>query len=61
MWHRIPISEIEIGDRLGVSGKVKSINEIDNDKVRISFEMDGAYVFNKCEIVNIYRLYNNKL
>lgn len=59
MWHKIPIGEMKIGDRLGGSGKCTSIEEIGNDKVRIHFEMDGFYIFNKCEIANIYRLYNN--
>lgn len=58
-WLQIPISEIKIGDRLGTSGKVKSINEIGNNKIQVRFELDGAYIFNKDNIVNIYRLYNN--
>lgn len=60
-WLRIPISEIKLGDRLGISGLVKSISDVENEpnKIRVRFELDGAYIFNKDNIVNIYRLYNN--
>ena len=58
-WLQIPISEIKIGDRLGTSGKVKSITDISETEIRVRFELDGAYIFNKSNIVNIYRLYNN--
>ena len=59
MWIQIPISEIEIGDRVGTSGKVKSITDISETEIRVRFELDGAYIFNKSNIVNVYRLYNN--
>lgn len=61
MWIQIPISEIKIGDRVGTSGKVKSISDISETEIRVRFELDGAYVFNKSNIVNVYRLYNNPL
>ena len=58
-WLQIPISEIKIGDRVGTSGKVKSISDISETEIRVRFELDGAYIFNKSNIVNVYRLYNN--
>ncbi len=58
-WLQIPISEIKIGDRVGTSGKVKSLSDISETEIRVRFELDGAYIFNKSNIVNVYRLYNN--
>lgn len=58
-WLQIPISEIKIGDRLGTSGKVESISDISENEIRVCFELDGYYIFNKTNIVNIYRLYKN--
>ena len=54
--YQIQIQDIRLGDTVGVSGKVTEVQR-HGQQVRVRFEMDGVYTFDRNTVVNVYRLY----
>ena len=57
--YQIEIQDIRLGDRVGVSGKVTEVEPL-GQQVRVRFEMDGVYTFDRNTVVNVFRLYKQE-
>ena len=57
----IPIKDIRIGDRIGISGECTAAMFNTDGTFAVKFESDGWYTFQLADyMVEVYRLYSNK-